>query len=73
MAVKVTDFRLQKQTQQLNLFNNSSYKVELHKYDYDTLRKLEINELELDAKGGREEVRVQSVDAALKFLVDVAE
>jgi len=38
MAVKVTDFRLQKQTQQMDLFNNASYIVELHKYDYDTLR-----------------------------------
>ena len=38
MAVKVTDFRLQRQTQQMDLFNTSSYTVELHKYDYDTLR-----------------------------------
>jgi len=46
MAVKVTDFRLQRQTQQLNLFNNSSHKVELHKYDYDTLRNKDAFEFE---------------------------
>jgi DNA modification methylase len=34
MAVKVTEFRLQKQT---DLFT-SPYTVQLHKYDYDTLR-----------------------------------
>jgi len=34
MAVKVTDFRLQKQT---SLFS-SPYTIQLHKYDYDTLR-----------------------------------
>jgi hypothetical protein len=34
MAVKVTDFRLQKQT---DLFT-APYTVQLHKYDYDTLR-----------------------------------
>jgi hypothetical protein len=42
MAVKVTEFRLQKQT---NLFQ-SSYTVQLHKYDYDTLRHKEAFEFE---------------------------
>jgi len=34
MAVKVTDFRLQKQS----TFFTSTYTTQLHKYDYDTLR-----------------------------------
>jgi DNA modification methylase len=42
MAVKVTEFRLQKQT---NLFQ-SFYTVQLHKYDYDTLRHKEAFEFE---------------------------
>ena len=37
MAIKVADFRLQKQTQQLDLFNASCYELKLHKYDYDEL------------------------------------
>jgi DNA modification methylase len=37
MAVKVADFRLQRQTQQLDMFNASCYELKLHKYDYDEL------------------------------------
>jgi len=42
MAIKVTEFRLQKQT---DLFT-ASYTVQLHKYDYDTLRHKEAFEFE---------------------------
>ena len=41
MAVKVSDFRLKRQTQQLDLFNTSSYVVALHKHDYDELRDMD--------------------------------
>jgi len=75
MAVKVTDFRLQKQTQQLNLFNNSSYKVELHKYDYNTLRNKDAFEFESwiiqryggvpqDKKGGDKGIDGKTADGA---------
>ncbi|GMO43878.1 MAG: hypothetical protein Pg6C_05770 [Treponemataceae bacterium] len=42
MAVKVTEFRLQKQT---DLFT-AAYTVQLHKYDYDTLRNKDAFEFE---------------------------